>query len=241
MTADKLDADPPLGLRERRRRQTLADIHDAAMELFETKGVAATTVDEIAAAAGVSPRTFFRHYPTKESAAYLGDTEFDALIDHVVTLLEQGAPLVPVLDDAWLEHFRQTDETGKDAVRLIRERRVAEAEPAVVMVGIQGGERLNARLADAARRAPGVSPEDPTPMAVVAAIGSIAHVAYREWATQMESGRAGSLRDLYLRLRRGVGAYADDLTRIDGAHADGAATQGGTRAEGPGREESRAP
>lgn len=220
MTAEQPDAKAPLGLRERRRRQTLSDIHEAAMELFEAKGVAATTVDEIATAAGVSPRTFFRHYPTKESAAYLGDTEFDALIDHVVTLLEQGAPLIQVLDDAWLSHFQQIDEMGKDPVRIIRERRLAESEPAVVVVGIHGGERLNARLADAARRAPGISPDDPTPMAVVAAIGSIAHVAYREWAIQVESGHTGSLRELYLRLRRGVGAYADDLTRIDEARGD---------------------
>lgn len=193
-----------------------------------------------AAAVGVSPRTFFRHYPTKESAAYPGDTEFDALIDHVVTLLEQGAPLIQVLDGAWLSHFQQIDEQGKDPVPIIRERRLAESEPAVVVVGIQGGERLNARLADAARRAPGISSDDPTPMAVVAAIGSIAHVAYREWALQMEAGHTSSLRELYLRLRRGVGAYADDLTRIDDARIDdargtGDATQGGPRADGPAR------
>ncbi len=42
----------------------------AAMELFSTKGYEATTVDEIAAAAGVARRTFFRHFRSKEEAIF---------------------------------------------------------------------------------------------------------------------------------------------------------------------------
>ncbi|TDC18149.1 TetR family transcriptional regulator [Streptomyces sp. 8K308] len=48
------------------RRQLAA----AAMELFATKGYEATTVDEIAAAAGVARRTFFRHFRSKEEAIF---------------------------------------------------------------------------------------------------------------------------------------------------------------------------
>ncbi|MFI2213055.1 TetR family transcriptional regulator [Streptomyces sp. NPDC020141] len=42
----------------------------AAMELFATKGYEATTVDEIAATAGVARRTFFRHFRSKEEAIF---------------------------------------------------------------------------------------------------------------------------------------------------------------------------
>ncbi|WP_327433256.1 MULTISPECIES: TetR family transcriptional regulator [unclassified Streptomyces] len=42
----------------------------AAMELFATKGYEATTVDEIAAQAGVARRTFFRHFRSKEEAIF---------------------------------------------------------------------------------------------------------------------------------------------------------------------------
>jgi len=45
---------------------TRRDLAEAAADLFIRNGYAATTVDDIARAAGVGRRTFFRHYPTKE-------------------------------------------------------------------------------------------------------------------------------------------------------------------------------
>lgn len=53
-------------LRDRQRAQIRAEIRRAAFRLFTERGYDAVTTEEIAAAAGVSPRTFFRHVPTKE-------------------------------------------------------------------------------------------------------------------------------------------------------------------------------
>ena len=53
-------------LRDRQRAQVRADIRRAAFRLFIEHGYDAVTTEEIAAAAGVAPRTFFRHVPTKE-------------------------------------------------------------------------------------------------------------------------------------------------------------------------------
>jgi AcrR family transcriptional regulator len=54
------------GLRERKRRETLRRIAEQGLKLFLTRGYEATTLDAIAEAAGISRRTFFYYFKTKE-------------------------------------------------------------------------------------------------------------------------------------------------------------------------------
>lgn len=60
--------DPALGLRERKKRQSRTAMHRAALELVREHGLSGVTVEAIAQRAGVSTRTFFNHWTTKESA-----------------------------------------------------------------------------------------------------------------------------------------------------------------------------
>lgn len=57
---------PHEGLRERKRRETFQRITDRGVRLFIEKGYAATTLDDIAAAAGISRRTFFYYFKSKD-------------------------------------------------------------------------------------------------------------------------------------------------------------------------------
>lgn len=63
----------PRGDHADRVRTTLVDV---ALDLFSTQGYDATTTDEIAKAAGVSTRTFFRYFPTKQSILFFGAYDF---------------------------------------------------------------------------------------------------------------------------------------------------------------------
>jgi AcrR family transcriptional regulator len=72
-------------LRERTRRAVRAEIAETAVALFAERGFDETTVEDIARAVGMTKRSFFRYFPTKEDAVFAGA---EVLVEHVVADLE---------------------------------------------------------------------------------------------------------------------------------------------------------
>lgn len=79
----------PAGQRELQRLETRRSLAEHAIRLFQEQGFDETTVEEIAAAAGVSTRTFFLHFPTKAAAAFPDHAQ---RVDDFVARLHDGAP-----------------------------------------------------------------------------------------------------------------------------------------------------
>jgi AcrR family transcriptional regulator len=89
MTSSQVE---PVGLRERKKAKTRAAIQDTALRLYLEQGYEATTVEQIAAAAEVSPSTFFRYFPTKAETVY-----FDRLDPILMeSFVNQPAELTPI-------------------------------------------------------------------------------------------------------------------------------------------------
>jgi AcrR family transcriptional regulator len=78
-----------MGLRERKRQQTRQELISTAMRLFEERGYEQTTVAEIAATAGVSTKTFFNYFASKDEVLF---PHLSRRIDAAVALIEQRAP-----------------------------------------------------------------------------------------------------------------------------------------------------
>ncbi|WP_233095821.1 TetR family transcriptional regulator [Alicyclobacillus sp. SO9] len=81
-----------MGLRDRKKLKTRMSIQQHAMKLFKKQGYTETTVEQIAEAAEISPSTFFRYFPTKESVVL---TDFyDPVI--METFVSQPKDLPPI-------------------------------------------------------------------------------------------------------------------------------------------------
>lgn len=76
--------------RARKKANTRRAIQEHALRLIQAKGFEATTVEEIAAAAGVSHMTFFRHFPRKEDVVEVDD--YDPLFQELIVARPPGEP-----------------------------------------------------------------------------------------------------------------------------------------------------
>lgn len=94
MAEAPLSASPPDGLRAQKRQQTQQRIVDAGIKLFGTRGYEATTLDAIAAEAGISRRTFFHYFKSKDDILLSMQTGLGDRL--VMALAQQPTALRPL-------------------------------------------------------------------------------------------------------------------------------------------------
>ena len=139
------------GLRERKKQRTRSTLIDAAVELCDKQGFDNTTVDQIAAVADVSPRTFSRYFATKDAVILALIDDMTAAI--AVQLARQPAELSP-LDAMFGAHIAMIKATasvtsdGFTTERLKTITRIVNSSPGAAV----GRRRLPRPRGDAAAR-----------------------------------------------------------------------------------------
>ena len=154
MSTDQL-TDDSCGLRERKKRETRRALNVAALELVEEKGYAAVTTEEIASRAGVSARTFFNYFPSKE-AAVIGTTAEE--LESYAVVLEQDVPGERPLASLRRILAGMLAPASVDRGLRAKRRRVLLGEPALAPALVGNNIRIENALTAALERRLGLEP-----------------------------------------------------------------------------------
>lgn len=166
--------------RERKKQATHLAITEAAWELFADHGYDATTVDDIAAAAEVSQRTFFRYFDSKEAVLFgAWRDEFDELARRMRER-PVGEPPMAAMHEALISlagYYKR-----QRAVRIHRARLVATSPNVGRYQQVTISPAFQAMLTDALAHRLGVDPTDDLRPALYAAVGmAVVRTATDRW------------------------------------------------------------
>lgn len=187
------------GLRERRRRQTMAEISEAALLLFEERGLESATVDDIAGAAGISQRTFFRYFACKEDAALPVHREFEEAVEAGLDHADPEADPCEELARVFVRVLEGFADNGSPASqRLLRVNRLIRREPLLRSALVRHGAERNGRLLQAMAAKFAASEADTLQLRVAVELCTgLARAAFETWAERLEAGRPALLPAIY--------------------------------------------
>jgi AcrR family transcriptional regulator len=184
------------GLRERKKQKTKAAIQRAALRLFKKRGYEETTIEEVAAAAEISPSTFFNYFPTKEDVVLFD--EYDPMLFPLLTDAPAGETLRESIHRV-LEAFAVILENDRDDI-LERSRLVLEVPELRARIW-EELEKARDMFAAVISARTGRDAADFEVQVVAMTLITIAFQASLEWVRVDGEGR---LSDLFLRAMKVV-------------------------------------
>jgi AcrR family transcriptional regulator len=161
----------PEDRREHKKARTRDDLVQAAMRLFTEKGFQNTTVEDIAAAASVSPRTFFRYFASKEEVVFPHKDDELASLQAALTArpaTESALQALRAAVVAYLARFQSERDFHLLRIQLIR------ATPSLEAYGLQLHQEWIRMLARALARRMKVNPTTDLRPLLLAGCGVIA-------------------------------------------------------------------
>ena len=182
------------------REETRARIEQAALDLFTAQGFEQVTIDEIADAAGISRRTFFRYVTAKADAVW-GD--FDAHVLRLEDLLATTADDQSVLSSICAAYVEVNDYPEVGLPTLRQRMRLILTEPALQAHSQVRYAAVDRVVAEHVARRTGVQPDALVPRLVATSTRAAATTAFEVWLADGRITLAAALRQAFDELAAG--------------------------------------
>jgi AcrR family transcriptional regulator len=181
-------AEPRPSLRERKKLATRRALRRAALDLVAERGFTHVTVEDIAEAADVSPRTFFNYFPSKEAAVFGSDTGRTEALR--LRLIQQSPgesaleALRVVLIDEARARSEELRELGSDPASQLQRMKASHQDPHLSAARAAHMAMVECVVADALAERLGADPEqDPYPLLLAMAAMGMMRAAMSFWAS----------------------------------------------------------
>ncbi|MDA0636263.1 TetR family transcriptional regulator [Nonomuraea sp. MCN248] len=187
------------GLRERKKAKTREAILREAFRLFRERGYHATTVEQIAEAAEISPATFFRYFPAKEDLVTLD--RFPPLVEALAG--QPPGPPVTVLRGAFRTAFAalSSEEIAAGHAREV----FAATVPELLVANLRRSPGLIREVRTAVAERAGLDAGDPAVRDAVGAVLGIVAMVWTEWAATPGMDGPAEVDRALARLESGLG------------------------------------
>ena len=198
-----------IGLRERNKLERRRRLEDVAIDLFERDGFDETTIEEIAAAAGLAPRTFFSYFATKDDLVL---ADYATRLDRILTELDHR----PVEGPAWSALQAAFSAVAADyeaeSDRLRRRFTIMATNPSVFARSLQLQAGWEQALADRIRARLQAKADDPNPRLLAATALAVMRASLQHWLTTRRPPALPTLVERgFVRLASGLEATAPEV------------------------------
>jgi mycofactocin system transcriptional regulator len=213
-TADRSPADPAGGRRGRPPSTSRRELRLIALRLFAEHGFDSTTIEQVAAEAGVSERTFFRYFTSKASVLW---SEFETEVETIRTALGSVADDEPMMDAIRGAVVAANHYHADDVPEMRLRMHLIATEPALSFSAAEHYEAWERAVSEFAGRRLGQPAESLYPLTIGRSVLAACRAAYDRW-----SARADADLTLYLdaALTALAAGFALDLIRQAMAVAD---------------------
>ncbi len=179
--------EPRSSLRERKKLATRRSLRRVALDLVAERGFAHVTVEDIAEAADVSPRTFFNYFPSKEAALFAADPDRITALRERVVRQAPGEPVLDALRMVMVSDARavadELGELGGDPADWLRRMKEARADPHLRAAHAAQMALVERAVTEGLAERLGTDPErDPYPGLLAAMASGVFRASMTFWA-----------------------------------------------------------